>query len=335
MTELINYSEFATLARCETQWGYAYLLNQEEPGEKAGMHRGTLLHVGADRWLRGLGATLPEEWTDDINTGGKPGVERTLRLDSFDPLLVEQARWLLSRYEAHYGSVPPANWEIVSSEEWLTCEVTAPGGTFRIVGRTDGLIRVFPNKAKRGKGKLWLREVKSAANIKQRLLTVDVEPQPTIYYALVEANYGERPQGILFDGINTYQWKPERPTQSALIEEASKTALFLHEYPTGKLQREWAKAQVEQHPGVERPAADSFQRAWPDRTPEQIDIGMQYLRSAIEHREQLRHGGLDVTLPNVGQSCNSCGFKPRCWARLLGEDEDIEVEYDDDEAEPV
>src|SRR5216110_2647973 len=113
------------MARCETMWGYAYLLKEDEAADtnKRGLHRGTLIHVWADRWLRGLGATLPDEWTDDINTGGKPGEERTLCLTDFDADDVSLALWLAGRYEEHYGSGPPDDWRIVSSEEWLISDL--------------------------------------------------------------------------------------------------------------------------------------------------------------------------------------------------------------------
>ena len=50
-----------------------------------------------------------------------------------------------------------------------------------------------------------------------RLDTVGVEPQPTMYFDLIEQNYGRRPDMILYDGIYTHQFVPKAPTQKALI----------------------------------------------------------------------------------------------------------------------
>lgn len=324
MNPVINYSEFAALAACETKWGYGYLLGDQETGPRRGLHLGTLIHLWGDRWLRGLGATLPASWTDDINTGGKPGEVRTLTIDSFEPELVERALWLAERYMQHYGDTPPKGWEVVSSEEWLTATVVVGGKEFTLVGRTDGLVRI--------NGLLWLRELKSYGS-KNRLDTIHVEPQPSVYYKLVEANYGEPPFGILYDGVYTYQWALKKPTQGVLIaERAMRDTEFA--LLAKKAQTEWARGAVEQHPGVqEHPPEDSFRREWPDRSPEQIEIAMRHLQVAIGRREQIT--SLDDTMPNVGSACNSCGFKPKCWARLTLDDElDVE-EVDLTETEPV
>ena len=323
--EVINFSEFATIASCETKWGYAYMLGQQETGERAGLHLGTLLHVGGDRWFRGLGANLPDEWTDDINTGGKPGETRTLYLKDFDEELVSRAKWLLGRYEQHYGLQPPSSWKIISTEEWLTAELPGIG---RLVGRTDG---VFED----GQGRLWLREIKSAKQLKQRLLTVNIEPQPTLYYLLVAAKYGRSPHGIMYDGINTYRWKPEKPTQAQCIVDGIENQVYLTNarcdlaVASKKEQTEWARAAVERHPGIERPPAASFERVWPDRSSHQLAQSFKQLASAIRRRKVLIRDGIQYAIPNVGSTCNSCGFKQKCWANLQGMEEyEIAVEED-------
>lgn len=270
MSDVINYSEFAALAACETKHYYGYVERKEETGPRAGLHLGTLLHVGGDRWFSGKGATLPPTWTDDINTGGKPGESRTISLTDFDPELVMRATWLLGRYAEFYGEVPPTSWDVLSTEEWLTH--TLPNG-LTLVGRTDGIFRDH-------EGRLWFRELKSYGS-KNRLDTINVEPQPTIYYELVRANYGEELFGILYDGIYTYQWKRD-----------------VH------------------------PPADSFRREWIDRSQKQLDIGYRYLDAAIDRRHAIK--SIDDTIPNVGTACSYCGFKDRCWARLAGNDEDLE-----------
>ena len=320
--EEINYSEFSALATCETKWGYAYLLQRdEERGENAaGLHKGTLLHLGLDRWTQGLGATLPHTWTDDINTGGKPGEVRTLCLTDFDPQLVEDVRWLLARYELVYGSERPSSWNVISTEEWLTAKFKIGSRTVRIVGRHDGLIEVL--------GDLWLIERKSYGQ-RGRLDTVSVELQPTIYDILIEEKYGKRPVGIMYDGIYTHRFVPKKPTQKQLIEERGAGA-----FASATAAREWARASVEAHPGIEREPGDSFQREWVDRTPQALEMGRTVLSATIKRRDRIRT--LDDTVPHIGRHCSWCGFKNECWFRLSGVTQDIElVEGWEDSDEPV
>jgi hypothetical protein len=323
--EVINYSEMSTLARCEMQYVYAYKLGVAEAADtnKRGLHRGTLIHLGGDNWLRGEGARLPETWTDDINTGGKPGEMRTLSLSDFDPEDVARARWLLARYEQHYGSRPPSSWNVISSEEWLTTTVTVDGVTYRIVGRTDGLIEI--------EGMLWLRELKSYGS-RGRLKTVHVEPQPTIYKRLVEDNYERELFGVMFDGVYTYEWALKKPTQAQLIEQHIANGGL--PFPTKKAAQEWAREEVAHHPGFqEHGPEESFERVFTDRSEVQVELTEKVLAAAIKRRNTLET--LDDAIPNVGQqTCNSCGFKARCWARLAGDDEsDIEVLDWDPDAE--
>jgi hypothetical protein len=284
--------------------------------------------------LRGHGATLPAVWHDDINTGGKPGEERTLTLKDFDPEIVASALWLADRYEKTYGPKPPADWKVISTEEWLTAEYHG----VKIVGRTDGLFED-------GEGRLWLREVKSYGR-KGRLNTIGVEPQLTIYYMLVEQKYGRAPDGIMFDGVYTYRWKPTMPTQAALIEEREQRDPTFATWRKSD-QRDWAREQVAAHPGIERPAEESFTRAWPDRDEDQLRTGLRYLSAAIERRTRLdiRNDPLYValeitdesvlanTIPNVGSGCDWCGFKAQCWSRLGGDDELLLADPEGDDGE--
>lgn len=207
--ELINYSEFWTLAGCEMKWTLGYLRGQEEPGERRGLNLGTLLHLGGDLWnrgeFRGKGVYLPKQWTDDINTGGKPGEERTIKLADFDPDVVNDAMWLLDRYVSTYGIAPPSSWKVVDSERWL---MAALDELKLLVGRTDGVLYV-ENDLYMPDG-WWLLERKSYAS-KGRLDYVHVDPQLVVYKLLVEANYpGVELRGVIYDGIYTYRWKRDQ-----------------------------------------------------------------------------------------------------------------------------
>lgn len=328
MNEIINYSEFFTLAGCDERWVLAYLRLLEEDGERRGLHVGTLLHIGLDRWNLGLGATLPREWTDDIAAGGKQGESYTRYLADFNPEHVALAQWLLARYEQHYGARPPSSWREVISEQWLSVDI---GGGTTVTGRFDGLVYIegdpdIPDG-------WWLLERKSYKS-KGRLDYVHVDPQLVIYRMLVKATKGIEIMGVLFDGIYTYQWQPEKPTQAALIEaEIASNPGFTSEYVTKREQTEWAREAVKVHPGVERPAEESFQRRYVDITDAMVERGQQYLAAAVLRRAQLRENP-ELALPNVGMACKMCGFKDDCWARLRGAEE-YEIEIDDPEAEPV
>lgn len=332
-TELINYSEFNTLTDCERRFVYQYVLNEAEGGEKRGLHLGTLCHLWHGRWLMGHGATLPEVWTDDINTGGKPGEQRTLSLSDFDPALVERALWLAARFELHYGSAPPSSWHVISAEEWLTREF--PWGT--LVGRTDGFVEID--------GQLWLIEVKSYGSKPGPLAYCQVSPQLGCYSLLAEAKYGKLPFGILYQGIYTYQWKPKVPSQKALIEEAVAndaefvlhgTHLRIAALNKGQ-QTDWARNELLTHPGMQRPAAESFQQEFPELGEEHLATAQAYLRSAVDRRStivrRVELEGIDAAaLPSIGQHCRNCGFRPRCWSELGGIEEfEPEIEVEDDE----
>lgn len=340
MTEITNYSEFATLARCERQWAYGYVLGEEENGARAGLHLGTLLHKGHEQWMLGNGATLPRTWADDISAGGKPGEERTYSLEDFDPELVERATWLLTRWASHYGSEPPSHWNVISTEGWLTAD-TSWG---QLVGRTDGIIEID--------GELWFNEVKSYG-AKGRLDYVPVDPQLGIYDILVEATYGKPAFGIIYDGIYTYQWVPKQRTLKVIEDElrgASRSHPAVGPGPrllplaSSKWLRETAKEIQASEPGIERDPSESFERLELDLSDAHRSTTAQYLSNAVWRRSHLTQMGQGVarlpeetmalTIPNVGRDCGWCGFKVRCWSELGGvEPDDIEIE--DESAEPV
>lgn len=303
----VSYSEASTLAGCEQRWWYRYGEEIEEtPG--AALVLGTLLHVGTgEPWLRNGVAELPVDWED-------PHSGEMVYLADFPEAEVAKAEWLLDRWNKHYGP-PSDDWEIIAVEDSFSFEWNG----LLIVVRTDGLIR------ERSTGHLWLREVKSYGR-NTRLELVSVSPQETIYAAGIEAKYGERPFGILFDGIYTYQWVPEKPTQKELIAEAEAHGMT---WATKKAATVWAREMVEQHPGVERPPADSFSRLWPDRSEEQIDRALEWLAAVAERKYELTEIR-QKPIANVGPLCDSCFFKPRCFQDLLGvESDEIEVELDD------
>jgi PD-(D/E)XK nuclease superfamily len=322
--QLINYSEFNTLTDCERRFVYQYLLAEPEPGEKRGLHLGTLCHLWHSSWLRGNGAVLLPTWTDDINTGGKPGEVRTLSLEDFDPALVQRAEWLAARFTAVYGQQPPPSWTVISAEEWMTRQFD--WGI--LVGRTDGYVEID--------GHPTLIEVKSYGSRPGPLAYAQVSPQLGCYSLLAEEKYGERPWGIRYQGIYTYQWKPKLPTQQAIIDEALTFPASPFHSMTKTQQRDAAREILLSHPGVERAPEESFDDLEVELGDEHLNVAGAYLGAAIRRRKVISKAPspLYEALPSIGQHCRNCGFKPRCWFELGGVEE-FEIEVDDDELEPV
>lgn len=312
-----NYSELNTLAMCERRWAFGYELHREEDGKKVGLHRGSLLHLGKGRWSQGLGANLPEVWEDDMGPGGRPGDTVEYRLSDFDPEVVASATWLLNRYGEHYGPQPPSDWKLLATEPWLSGNI----GGEPVVGRADNLWEID--------GLVWLDETKSFGS-KQRTEYITVDPQVSIYYTLVKQTFDMDIHGILWDGIYTHQYAKQRPTQAQLIESSGKT------FATKKAGQDWARAELETgRYDVDQPAELSFYREFIDRTPLQIEAQGHAIRASVQRMDWLRDHSLDHeeliqnSMPNIGQGCNSCGHKNRCWSQLLGEPE--YAEYGEDE----
>lgn len=316
---LINYSEFNTLTDCEQKWWYLFGEQLEEEGAKKGLHLGTLCHLWHGSWLVGNGATLPEVWTDDINTGGKPGEVRTLSLSDFDPELVERARWLAQRFAAHYGEQPPSSWNVISAEEWLKREFA--WGT--LVGRTDGFVEID--------GQLWLIEAKSYGSRPGPLAYAQVSPQPGCYSLLAEAHYGRIPFGILYQGMYTYRWKQQTQTLAEIEEHLLRKPE--NQVCSKKDLRSAAKAIQPRMLRPERDPSESFDQLEVEMGADHLNTAERYLAAAVRRRATLLDDQ-DEVLPSVGAHCRNCGFRPRCWHELGGVEE-FEIEIEDDDAEPV
>lgn len=201
----ISPSELSTLAQCEWKWHFKYEQEEEDPPGPA-LQLGTLVHKWGEAWHSGEGAVLPSYWVDDylVYVKGVAPKDAIVHLSDFPEETIVTAEWLAGRYEEHYGPRPPENWEIIATEPFIPFDF---GDGVQVICRADHLIRIHDDEEYEG---LWLREMKSYGR-NSRLELTTISPQETTYLIGAEEAYGERPRGILFDGVYTYQWVKPRP----------------------------------------------------------------------------------------------------------------------------
>lgn len=291
-----SYTELSTLAECEQKWHYKYggpEYVRTAPSEA--MLKGTLAHIGATAFWRG------GTWMHAISAYAADS-ENLVDPDVFDAVIGD-VEWLMGRYARHYGPLSH-NVEVIAVEMKLGAKV--PGTKFSIYGYVDELWKV--------NGKLWLVERKTMKDW-SRLDLVPVSPQETLYYWLAEQN-GLEPYGLVFDALRTYRWALEKPTQGALIEaQTINDTSGEFQRLTKVEQREWARAAVERHPGVEKRAdSESFEQLWLDRTPEQVDGALTWARAIMRRRNAIKHGSIPIR--NIGPFCKTCAFKDDCFDGL-------------------
>jgi hypothetical protein len=161
---------------------------------------------------------------------------------------------------------------------------------------------------------------------RDRLFTVEVDPQLTLNLWVLAQN-GIPCVGIVFDGIYTYRWKPEKPTQAVMMETLLTEGPVYTTLSKTEL-RERAKWAIESHPGIDRPPVESFDRLYLDRTSAHIDAALDEVRASIQRRNALRRGATPQR--NISSWCKSCAQRPVCWERLAFPVEDaldgVEVE---------
>lgn len=316
-----SYSELSTLADCEMKWLLRYGGPEYVPSEPGvAMQKGTLVHTGVGALMKGLPAVEIVRLMED--EAEKMGVD----LQTY-----EDAGWLVDRYRRHYSGLM-ANVTVEHAEKELKAKL--PGTSVTIRGFVDELWIID--------GKRWLVERKTMADWR-RMNLVTVDPQVTLYYWLAQQN-GLEPYGIVFDGIRTYRWALEKPTQKALIEaELAKvnepgphpgyTAPW-NEYPwlevdpsESKRRTAWARDAVERHPGVEKHGpSESFEQLWIDRTPEQVEAALEWARTIISRRTAIKR--TKRAIRNIGPFCHTCSVKEDCFDGLAFPEPVIEIVED-------
>lgn len=294
-----SFTEMNTLDACEQKWVFKYVDGiPDVPGPGATL--GTLVHAGVEAWWQRKDpiAALASEVHTRLGHVTVPEDIEVLKA------CADSAEWLLKRYMAYHGEQPPAGWELVASELEFD-GIDVPNTNVQLRGRIDAIARID--------NQLWVVETKSYRN-RARLDYLTVDPQITLYtYAAMEVLGVPWIQGELFDGIYTYRWKPDRPSQAKVIEEAQRVG---RSWPTKKAQQEWARAEVAAHPGVDRPLAESFDRVFLDRTPEQITAATKQVRNFGERRSILENLP-ERALLSLGQQCSWCPYKAQCHEGLL------------------
>lgn len=282
-----SYTELAALAHCERQWWYKYVvgIRGEQSAQQA---RGSALHEAIAVWW-----DQPDVGMADINPWpvGRP--------DDQEAELVE---WLLTRYEEHHGPSREAGVLRMIGHE-LSFAAPVPGTGITLRAYIDGL-------GLDEDGGLWVVERKSMADWR-RLGLLDVDRQRILYDWLVKAN-GLPIKGVIYDAIRTYRWKSEKPTLAALKAEIMEerggwvgTVKDLH-----------AMAQDRQaaHPGVDRPAAESFVTEWLTATPRMHEEALADVRAGLQRRGALAAGAPPQR--NLNQACDWCDCKSDCWEEL-------------------
>jgi len=314
---LTSYTELSTLANCEMKWWLRY--KEHIKGEQSeAMFLGSLMGKLCDAFTRGdpwrsVAQALWSEYAEahDLNVD--------VDVEKLDIAPWPKALWLMARYERHYAS-DLGSFRVVAQEQHYKARIPSTKQTHEAY-----IDEVWEDHL----GRLWVVERKTyGRNTKSENVWVD--PQLTLNLWVAKAATGIEFAGIVWDGIYTYQWKPDKPTQGALIAERIEDGIGAVDDDfagwTKKAQQEWARGAVERHPGVDRADSESFERLWMDRTPEHIDAALKEVRGAVRRREALRRGA--TPLRNIGPLCGFCDGKSTCFSRLAFPQDDIVIVED-------
>lgn len=296
---LSSHTELSTLSQCEMRHHFKYVEKLEFPASiqmELGSLVGRLTNVfwhGQD-WRSALATEIVEEGADiDL-----------VKLGEVEEQPYADAYWLLKRYERHYEHMLK-DVRVIADE--YDARASIPGTRQKHQAIVDNLWEI--------KGKLWMVERKTYGRT-DSLDMVDVNPQLTNNLWVARTALGVDIEGIIFDGIYTYRWKAQKPTQKDLIEEAAAAGV--------KMTRDEARAAVEAHPGVDRADSESFTMLYLDRTEKHIAAAQIEIRAQLKRRDALRRGA--DPMRNLTTWCNNCPAKSTCFERLAFP-QDIEIDF--------
>lgn len=305
---ITSYSEMSMLASCEQKWSLRYREHLKGDDSQA-LQLGRLVDIGVSALLKG------EDWYGLLQrTVAEEGADWSYVVLQDIEGPASTADWLIRRYRDYYG-LPP---QVVATQLDLTAKIPGTAQIHRAI--IDELWSVD--------GELWVVERKTYGR-NDRLQLVDVDPQLTLNLWVAREN-GYDCKGIVFDGIYTYRWKPEKPTQGDMMNQILADPLRYGEMwkdVSQKVLREKAKALIEESPGIDRPAADSFDRMWLDRTDEHIAEAIKEVKGGLQRRNALRRGARPMR--NIGPSCRSCAQRPTCFERLGFPESVLDIELDE------
>lgn len=320
--EYTSYSELDTLATCEQRWWLRFPKGGDFKPTPA-MQKGTMFHEMIGPW-----------W----ETGELPDPVETYEANELDmnEQFYDDTLWLVDRY-VRVNADFRKKVKVVGTELELVQEF--PYFPVKVVSHVDQLWELD--------GKLIAVERKTMRGWR-RLDLIEYTTQESLYiWQLRAAGYDI--DALVFDAANTYRWVPDKPTQQDMIDSVTESAMGPPWGPRvgepdpekpGKTltlaaaKREWARAAVAAHPGIDRPDEDSFQRHWLDRTDEQIEQALRWAQTTMQRRSDLlqlaEHGSAYTPIRNIGPSCNGCSVQEDCFAGLSFAME-IELDLEDDE----
>lgn len=300
---LSSHSELSKLASCEMAWHLHYV--EKIRGEQSeAMARGTIMHTLCNAFWRPSDGSAGDWRTEVAKMIVEDGADHQhVSVDTVVEEPYATCIWLMKRYERHYA--PMLSQVRVLSEEY-DARAKIPGTRNKHQAIIDNIWEIGDF--------LWMVERKTYGRADKSSM-VDVDPQLTNNLWVARTSLGLDIHGIIWDGIYTHRWMPEKPTQKALIEaELAGNPDFAAQCVTGKERTEWARAQVEVHPGVERPDSESFEMLYLDRTEKHIAAAQKEIRAVLRRRDALRRGAIPIR--NLGPFCRSCEGQSECFDRL-------------------
>jgi len=301
---LSSYSELSTLSHCERRWYYQYvekIRGEQSPAQLLG----TLLGLCCNQfWLgRDWRDVLRDEAAETPELAGAVDLDYILEYaEAGDP--VATAYWLMRRYEREYADMLPTV-KVLGQE--IDCRAKIPGTQQTHQAIIDELWKI-------GRRTYMVERKSFGRNDKADF--VDYDPQLTNNLWVARESLGMKIDGIIWDGIYTHRWVATKPTQAQVLEAGlasgeSGTALRALNKTE---QREWARAEVARHPGVDRPDGDSFQMLWLDRTDKHIAAAQKEIGGVLRRRAQLRKGVQPIR--NLGPFCKNCPAQSNCFEDL-------------------
>ena len=210
----LSASGFGRFSRCEVQW----LRHHTEPSVEeptAPMVLGTLVHRLLGAWWTGTGNQFAvadeynaaiEDWIQSLPEDARAQVDRHML-----PSYFERATTIVDRYANMYMG-DRKRFGRTQLEIPFELPFRLPFCSGKRVG-IRGYIDAAHTKG-RGKGKVWLREFKTMASW-QRMRRVAFDPQPFLYMYAWTQMTGKAPEGIIFDGISTYEYKTKQPVEKS------------------------------------------------------------------------------------------------------------------------